>query len=85
MKLSKMFLLLVALVFVACVGIVVAEDATVSPYTFTVPDGYTIVTSDDTTCAMQKDDSVFPKIINNVKTYEIYQNGRCQIPEEIFV
>ena len=57
MKLSKMFLLLVALVFVACVGIVVAEDATVSPYTFTVPDGYTIVTSDDTTCAMQKDEN----------------------------
>ncbi len=55
MKLSKKLLLLITLVFVASVGIVVAEDATVSPYTFTIPDGYTIATSDDTTCAMQKD------------------------------
>ena len=55
MKISKTFLLLITLVFVASVGIAVAEDATVAPYTFTVPDGYTIATSDDTTCAMQKD------------------------------
>jgi hypothetical protein len=52
---NKKFLLLISLVFIATVGIVVAEDATVEPYTFTVPDGYTIATSDDTTCAMQKD------------------------------
>lgn len=56
MKLSKKFLLLITLVFVASVGIAVAEDATVAPYTFTVPDGYTIATADDTTCAMQKDE-----------------------------
>ncbi len=56
MKLNKALLLLVALVFVAGVGIVVAEDATVAPYTFTVPDGYSVVTSDDTTCALQKDE-----------------------------
>lgn len=55
MRLSKTLLLLIALVFVAGVGIVAAEDATVAPYTFTVPDGYTIATSDATTCAMQKD------------------------------
>jgi hypothetical protein len=56
MKLSKTFLLLIALVFVAGVGIAVAEDATVEPYTFTIPDDYTIATFDDTTCAMQKDE-----------------------------
>lgn len=55
MKLSKKFLLLITLVFVASVGIVAAEEATVAPYTFTIPDGYTIATADDTTCAMQKD------------------------------
>ena len=55
-KFSKAFLLLIALVFVAGVGVVMAEDATVEPYTFTIPDGYTIATSDDTTCAMQKDE-----------------------------
>lgn len=55
MRISKSFLLIIALVFVASVGIAVAEDATVEPYTFTIPDGYTIATSDDTTCAMQKD------------------------------
>ena len=49
-------LLLITLVFVASVGIVAAEDATVAPYTFTVPDGYTIATTTDTTCAMQQDD-----------------------------
>ncbi len=43
------------MVFVASVAMVAAEDATVNPYTFTIPDGYTIATSDDTTCAMQKD------------------------------
>lgn len=56
MKISKTFLLLIALVFVAGVGVVMAEDATVDPYTFTIPDDYTIATSDDTTCAMQKDE-----------------------------
>lgn len=56
MKFSKTFLLVLALVLVAGIGVVMAEDATVEPYTFTVPDGYTIVTSDDTTCAMQKDE-----------------------------
>ena len=56
MKLSKTFLVLVTLILVAGIGAVVAEDATVEPYTFTVPDGYTIATSDDTTCAMQKDE-----------------------------
>ncbi len=55
MNLNKKILLLITLVFIASVGIVVAEDATVDPYTFTIPDGYTIATSDDTTCAMQKD------------------------------
>ena len=53
---DKKFLFLITLVFIASVGIVSAEDATVEPYTFTVPDGYTIATSDDTTCAMQKDE-----------------------------
>ena len=56
MKISKTFLLFITVILVASVGIVVAEDATVEPYTFTIPDGYTIATSDDTTCAMQKDE-----------------------------
>ncbi|MDO5832924.1 hypothetical protein [Methanobrevibacter sp.] len=56
MVLNKKFLLLITVVFIASVGIVVAEDATVGPYTFTVPDGYTIATSDDTSCAMQLDE-----------------------------
>ena len=55
MRFGKSFLLLIALVFVASIGIAVAEEATVDPYTFTVPDEYTIATSDATTCAMQKD------------------------------
>jgi hypothetical protein len=55
MKLNTKILLLITLVFIASVGIAVAEDATVAPYTFTVPDGYTIATASDTTCAMQKD------------------------------
>jgi hypothetical protein len=45
-----------ALVLVAGVGIVAAEEATVEPYTFTIPDDYTVATSDDTTLAMQKDE-----------------------------
>ncbi|WP_407414851.1 hypothetical protein [Methanobrevibacter sp.] len=57
MKFSKTFLLLITLVFVASVGMAVAEDTTVAPYTFTIPDDYTIATADDTTCAMQKDES----------------------------
>ena len=56
MNLNTKILLLIAVVFIASVGIVAAEDATVAPYTFTIPDGYTIATSDDTTCAMQKDE-----------------------------
>lgn len=56
MNFNSKLLILITLVFIASVGIVVAEDATVEPYTFTVPDGYTITTSDDTTCAMQKDE-----------------------------
>ena len=55
MNFNKKILLLFTIIFIASVGIVVAEDATVEPYTFTIPDGYTIATSDDTTCAMQKD------------------------------
>ena len=56
MNFNKKILLLITIIFIASVGIVVAEDATVEPYTFTIPDGYTIATSDDTTCAMQKDE-----------------------------
>jgi hypothetical protein len=56
MKFSKTFLLLITLVFVASVGMAVAEDTTVTPYTFTIPDDYTIATADDTSCAMQKDE-----------------------------
>ena len=55
MKFNTKILLLITLVFVASVGVAVAEDATVSPYTFTIPDGYTVATATDTTCAMQKD------------------------------
>ena len=55
MKFNAKILLLITLVFVASVGVAVAEDATVAPYTFTIPDGYTVATSTDTTCAMQKD------------------------------
>lgn len=56
MKFNKVIILLITLALIASVGVVVAEDATVEPYTFTIPDGYTIATSDDTTCAMQKDE-----------------------------
>ena len=56
MKFNKAIILLISLALVASVGIVVAEDVTVNPYTFTVPDGYTVVQSDDTICAMQKDE-----------------------------
>lgn len=52
----KTILVLMALVLVAGVGIVAAEEATVEPYTFTIPDDYTVATSDDTTLAMQKDE-----------------------------
>ena len=55
MKFNGKILLLITLVFIASVGVAVAEDATVAPYTFTVPDGYTVATTTDTTCAMQKD------------------------------
>ena len=50
MKFSKTFLLLITLVFVASVGMAVAEDTTVAPYTFTIPDDYTIATADDFMC-----------------------------------
>lgn len=56
MKLSKTFLVLVALALIASVGIVAAEDVTVGPYTFAVPDGYTIASSTDTVIAMQQDE-----------------------------
>lgn len=56
MKLSKTFLILITLAIIASVGIVAAEDATVGPYTFEVPDGYTIATATDTTLAMQQDE-----------------------------
>ncbi len=57
MKISKKILILLSLVFIASVGVAVAEEATVTPYTFTIPDDYTVAKSDDTTCAMQKDDN----------------------------
>ncbi|MBQ2831671.1 hypothetical protein [Methanobrevibacter sp.] len=42
MDINKKILLLVALVFIASVGIVVAQDTTIDDYTFTIPDGYEV-------------------------------------------
>ena len=57
MKLNKIAILLISLVFVAGVRMVAAEDATLAPYTFTIPDEYTVTNTDETTCAMQKDNN----------------------------
>ena len=57
MKFNKIFFVLLALVLVSSIGIAVAEDASVGPYSFTVPDGYTIANSADDSVSMQLDDN----------------------------
>lgn len=41
---------------ISAVGVAVAEDATVGAYTFTVPDGYSIIQSEDNLVVMQMDE-----------------------------
>ena len=55
MKINKIFLKMILIALVATIGFVAAEDATIGPYTFTIPDGYTIATQTDDTIAMQLD------------------------------
>ena len=66
MKLNKVFIVLLALVLVSSIGMAVAEDASVGPYTFTVPEGYTIATSTDNTVAMQLDENNAVSIATDV-------------------
>ena len=55
MNFNKIVILLITLAFVASVGVVAAENASVGPFTFTVPDGYTVVNTTDNLVVMQKD------------------------------
>ncbi|MBR5503869.1 MAG: hypothetical protein IKV87_05460 [Methanobrevibacter sp.] len=66
MKMNKVFIVLLALVLVSSIGMAVAEDASVGPYTFTVPEGYTIATSTDNTVAMQLDENNAVSIATDV-------------------
>lgn len=63
---NKVFIVLLALVLVSSIGMAVAEDASVGPYTFTVPEGYTIATSTDNTVAMQLDENNAVSIATDV-------------------
>lgn len=44
------------MVLVSTVGVAVAEDASVGIYTFTVPDGYSVIQSEDNLVVMQQDE-----------------------------
>lgn len=52
MKINN-FLLFILLIVIVSLGVVYATDVTVGNYTFTAPDGYTIVKSDDTCIEMR--------------------------------
>jgi hypothetical protein len=52
MDFSKKFLLLIALVFIASVGMVAAEDVSLGGHTFTVPEGFEIVDNDGEVISM---------------------------------
>ena len=57
MKLNKLFVALILLIFVSSIGMAAAEEASVAGYTFTVPEGYTIHETTDDSVVMQMDDN----------------------------
>lgn len=57
MKLSKKFLILIAVVFIASVGIAVAEDATIGGHSFTVPDGFKVLNTTDEMVVLSSDNN----------------------------
>lgn len=57
MKLNKLFVALIILIFISGIGMAAAEDASVAGYTFTVPEGYSVLNTTDDSVVMQMDDN----------------------------
>lgn len=57
MKLNKILIALIILAIIGSVSVAVAEDASVGGYTFTVPEGYTIINQTDNLVIMQADEN----------------------------
>lgn len=57
MKLNKIFVAIIVLIFVSSIGMAVAEDASVGGYTFTVPEGYKVLNTTEDSVVMQMDDN----------------------------
>lgn len=56
MRFTETFLVLMALALAACAGTVAAEEVSVGPYTFAVPDGYAVASDTDLVIAMKQDE-----------------------------
>jgi hypothetical protein len=57
MKFSKILLIMAIITLIASVSFVAAEEATVGPYSFTVPDNYTIAEQKDNFISMKIDEN----------------------------
>ena len=57
MRLNKLLIGLIILIFVSSIGMAAAEDASVAGYKFTVPEGYKVIDTTDDSVVMQMDDN----------------------------
>ena len=56
MKFNKIFLAILAVLVVSCVGVAVAAEASIGDYTFTIPDGFKLTNSTDDATILEHDD-----------------------------
>lgn len=57
MKFNRIFLAILVVLVVSCVGAAVAAEASVADHTFTIPDGFHILNSTDDSTILEQDDN----------------------------
>jgi len=57
MKFNRIFLSILVLLVVSCVGVAVAAEASIGDHTFTIPDGFKLTNSTDDATILEQDDN----------------------------
>ena len=77
MKFNKMFIALLLLIVVSCVGIACAEEVSVADHKFTIPDGYKVLNTTDDSVVLTQDDNhvivvIVPEAVKNADDAKSY-------------
>ena len=77
MKFNKMFIALLLLIVVSCVGIACAEEVSVADHKFTIPDGYKVLNTTDDSVVLTQDDNhvivvMVPEVVKNANEAKSY-------------